>query len=125
MEVGTNKATTGVVDSNENDNDATNNDDNNNNEIGQQNEEQQVVNVNEREPINEITEVTNVHDLTIYTLKVAIERSKSYLDEQSHQEHMDALLNDVNQLDRMNASAKIDDIDIPDTLATFVKFKKV
>ena len=105
--------------------DATNIDDDNNNEIVQQDEEQQVVNVKEREPINEITEVTNVHDLTIYTLKVAIERSKSYLEEKSHQEYMDALLNDVNQLDRMNASAKIDDIDIPDTLATFVKFKKV
>ena len=83
------------------------------------------MNVNEREPINEITEVRNVHDLTMYTLKLTIERSKKYLDKQSHQEYMDALLNDVNQLDRMNASAKIEDIDVPDTLANFIKFNKV
>ena len=125
MEVSTNKATTIVVNSKENDNDATKNDDDNNNKIGQQDEEQQVVNVNEREPINEITEVRNVHDLTMYTLKLTIERSKKYLDEQKHQEYMDALLNDVNQLDRMNASAKIEDIVVPDTLVKFIKFNKV
>ena len=83
------------------------------------------MNVNEREPINKIIEVRNVHDLTMPTLKLTIERSKKYLNKQSHQEYIDALLNDVNQLDRMNASAKIEDIDIPGTLAAFVKFNKV
>ena len=81
--------------------------------------------VNKREPISEITEVKNVHDLTMYTLKLTIEKSKKHITEQSQQEYMDALLNDVNQLDRMNASAKIEDIEVPDTLANLIGFNKV
>ena len=90
------------------------------NEIDQQNNEQQEVQVNEREPISEYTEVKNVHDLTMYTLKVTIEKSKKHITEQSEQEYMDALLNDVNELDRMNASAKIEQIKVPETLADWI-----
>ena len=95
------------------------------NEIDQQNNEQQEVQVNKKEPISEYTEVKNVHDLTMYTLKVTIEKSKKHITEQSVQENMDALLNDVNELDRINASAKIEEIEVPETLADWIGLKKV
>ena len=85
-----------VEDGTDNKNNETIPDDDNNNKICQQNEEQQGVKVIEREPLNEITEVRDVHDLTMYTLKKAIERSKKYAKEQSELEHMENLLNDVN-----------------------------
>ena len=113
-----------IIDCFEDESITTNNHDKNN-KIDQQNNEQQEVQVNKKEPISEITEVKNVHDLTMYTLKVIIEKSKKHITEQSVQENMDALLNDVNELDRINASAKIEEIEVPETLADWIGIKKV
>ena len=81
--------------------------------------------VNERDPINDYTEVKNLHDLTMYALKLTIEKSKELITDQSVQENMDALLKDVNNLDRINASKKIEEIEVPETLADWIGLKKV
>ena len=125
MEGAANEETTVVVDFTEGENITKNNNDDEINKIDQQNQKQQEVQEVERKPISEITEVRNVHDIMIYALKLTIERLKSATKEESYPMDMDKLLYDINQLEMNDASAKIEDIEVPKTLADLIGFNKV
>ena len=79
----------------------------------------------EREPINEITDIRNVHDMLIYTLKQTIQRLKTLTSEDLHAVHFDKLLHDIGQLEMIEPSAKICDINVGKTLADWIGFNGV
>ena len=119
------KAATSLVHSTEEEKSTSTTDDNNNEKIDQQSEKQQEVDINTREPITQKTQIQDIHDITMYTLKLIIEKSKDNAQDDKEAAYMEALLHDVNQIDKMNGNTKTEGIKIPDTLAHFIGLTKV